>query len=459
MNSPSLTRLAPPVFALLLTAACAHYEPKPFAPEQTLRELQSRRLTDPELQARVKVDAASPNTWGRAQWLLAALELSPALAEARAQFAQSAAALNSARAYENPTISLSSEYDTSRADESPWLWGIGTSFLLDTFLSRPQRIDLAQAGIRGAHADLSEALWTVRRDVRVALLSIVIARKRVNALEQEVQQRSELAKLARSRVRAGESARPEESQAQLELLRSQLALDDAKRAVSDAQGALAAVLGVSTQAVSEIAPRWEDLDTLQPPAQFTLGTLRDQALLSRPDLERAIADYQAADLELRRQVHQQYWQASVGPGYTYDHGIRKVTLGASFSLPIFNRNQGPIAEANAARDTAGLHAMTVQATILSEIESATTGYANAVATLDRVRAQRVAAEEGAASARRAFAADATDRPTLLAAELAVTTENAAEIDALERAQQALGQLEDALRTPLVGPETQVRSLP
>jgi hypothetical protein len=47
---------------------------------------------------------------------------------------------------------------------------------------------------------------------------------------------------------------------------------------------------------------------------------------------------------------------------------------------------------------------------------------------------------------------------LLTAELAVSTERIAEIDALERAQQALGQLEDSLRTPLFGPETRVRSL-
>ena len=50
----------------------------------------------------------------------------------------------------------------------------------------------------------------------------------------------------------------------------------------------------------------------------------------------------------------------------------------------------------------------------------------------------------------------SDRPTLLAAEVALNAETLAELDALDRAQQALGQLEDAVRAPLSGPETSLR---
>ena len=467
MELKPLARFAPLLMSLMLSAACAHYEPKPLEPEQTLRQFQSRRLTDAGILARVRAataprtadqDAAEPVTWGRAQLLVAALELNPALAESRAQLEQASTALGTARALQNPTVNLAAEYDVSRAGESPWLWGIGTGFLLDTFFSRPKRIDLAQAGIRGAHADFSEALWTVRRDLRTALLAVVIARKRVDALELDVRQRTELVNLARSRVSAGESARSEESQASLELSRAQTSWDDAHRLLAEGQGALAAALGVTADALNEITPQWEDLDRLERPDELSLRGLRDQALLSRPDLERAIADYQARDLDLRQQVTSQYLQASLGPGYTWDHGVRKVTLGASFSLPIFNRNEGPIAEAHAARETAGRHAVTVQANILSQIDAATATYSTALAALERIRRQRTLNESLAASARRALDVDVGDRPTLLIAELAVSTERIAEIDAIERAQQALGQLEDALHTPLFGPEMRLRAL-
>ncbi len=466
MVSTALVRLSPLALGFLL-AGCAHYEAKPLAPAQLLQQIEHRRLTDADVVARVRLATAStpegvadtaPITWGRAQLLVAALQLSPSLAEARAQLAQVAATQGTARAIQNPTVSLATEYDLSRAGEPPWLYGIGTSFLLDAFLARRQRIDLAQASLRGARADFSEAVWTVRRDLRAALLGVVIPESRVHALELDVQQRVQLASLAQARVAAGESARSDSLQAQLELSRSQVALDEARRLLAEGQGKLAAVLGVSAEAVKGIAPRWEDLEDLRFPSEPALQALREQALLARPDLERAIADYVAKELELRQQTRSQYLQASLGPGYTYDHGVRKVTLGASIAVPVFNHNEGPIAEAAAAREAAGRHAITVQAAILSEIDSAMAAYASSLAALERVRSQRITNEALATSARRALDADASDRPTWLAAELAVSTERVAEVDALERAQQALGQLEDAVRTPLFGPETTLHLL-
>jgi outer membrane protein TolC len=388
--------------------------------------------------------------------LLAAVDLKPSRAEARAQLEQAAASLKTARALQNPTLSLATEYDLSRAAEPPWLWGLGTGFLLDTFAGRAVRMDLAQAGVRGAHADFTDAVWTVRRDVRAALLAVTIAQRRVALLEPGVQQRSDLARLARARIEAGESARSEGLQAEVELARSRGALEEARRALIESRAKLTAALGVTEAALAEVSTTWGDLEQLPPENPAALKELRSRALLSRPDLERAIADYDARELELKQQVSAQYLQASLGPGYTYDHGIRKATFDASIALPIFNRNEGPIAEAAAAREVAGKHALAVQAKILNEIDAAAQGYASALESFARTRAQRVASESLAESARRAFAADFIDRPTLLAAEAALNAERQAELDALERAQQSLGELEDAVRTPLSGPETSLQ---
>jgi cobalt-zinc-cadmium efflux system outer membrane protein len=215
-------------------------------------------------------------------------------------------------------------------------------------------------------------------------------------------------------------------------------------------------MGVTDQALAEVSLSWDDLEQLPPAGANAVSELRSRALLSRPDLERAIADYDVRELELKQQVSAQYLQTSLGPGYTYDHGVRKATFNASVALPIFNRNEGPIAEAFAAREVAGKHALVVQAKILNEIDAAAAGYASALDALARTQAQRAASESLAESARQAFAADSSDRPTVLAAEVTLNTERLAELDALDRAQQALGQLEDALRTPLSGPETSLR---
>jgi outer membrane protein TolC len=328
--------------------------------------------------------------------------------------------------------------------------------LLDTFVGRGLRMDLAQAGVRAANADFNDAVWAVRRDMRAALLGVIVAQRRVALSEPEVQQRSDLARLAHARIDAGESSRSEGLQADVELARSRAVLEDARRALVESRAKLAGTVGVTAQALDEVSLSWDDFEQLPPAATSAFEGLRSRALLSRPDLERAIADYDARELELKQQVSAQYLQTSLGPGYTYDHGIRKATLNASVSLPLFNRNEGPIAEAVAAREAAGRHAMAVQAKILNEIDAAAAVYATALDALARTQAQRAASESLAESARRAFAADASDRPTLLAAEVALNTERLAELDALDRAQQALGQLEDALRTPLSGPETALK---
>jgi hypothetical protein len=79
----------------------------------------------------------------------------------------------------------------------------------------------------------------------------------------------------------------------------------------------------------------------------------------------------------------------------------------------------------------------------------------ALNALERAHEQFAATEALADIARRALAIDAEDRPTALAAEVAAGTERLAELDAIEHAQVMLGQLEDALRVPLFGPETTV----
>jgi outer membrane protein TolC len=449
---------------LVFLAGCAHYEAKPLQPAETLEQLSERRLTDPRVIERVHTVVGTPISaetgyrWNRAELLVAALELSPALGEARAQLEQSTASVRTAHALQDPTLSLSSEYDVSRSDEPTWLWGIGTSFLLDTFVSRGLRTSIAQAGVRGAYADFSDAMWTLRKDVRLALLSAVVSARRIDLLQKDLQQREELSRLTRQRIDVGEGARPEGLQADLEVARARASLEEARRTQMDARAKLAAALGVPARSLEDVTLAWDVLDTPGPLSEETLRASRDRALLSRADLERAIADYTARDLELRQQVSAQYLQVSLGPGYTYDHGVRKVTFGASVALPVFNRNQGPIAEAYAAREAAGQHALVVQSTILNEVDSASAAYSAALAALERARAQREASDALAASARRAFDIDASDRPTLLAAEVAATTERLAELDALERAQQALGQLEDAVRAPLVGPEVNLSPL-
>ncbi len=98
--------------------------PQPLVPEQTLHVLESRSLTDPELlrhirekTGRAEEATPPPVRWDRAELFIAAMELNPGLAEARAQLEQATAGLKTARTIQNPTLSLATEYDLTRAAE------------------------------------------------------------------------------------------------------------------------------------------------------------------------------------------------------------------------------------------------------------------------------------------------------------------------------------------------------
>jgi cobalt-zinc-cadmium efflux system outer membrane protein len=237
-----------------------------------------------------------------------------------------------------------------------------------------------------------------------------------------------------------------------DLAHSRQALIEMRATLSSERARLAGILGLPPDALTSADLTFDLYDQLPQPASAELEQFSDQALLARRDIERAIADYDARELELRRRVGAQRFQLALGPGYSYDHGVRKATFGVSFVLPVFNREQGPIAEAYAAREEAGRQAEGAQMAALNEIATARTAYAQALVSLASTRQQLESATALHADAQRRLDAGDLDRPAVLSAQAVMLTERMAEVDGLDRAQQALGALEDALRRPLTGPE-------
>ena len=85
------------------------------------------------------------------------------------------------------------------------------------------------------------------------------------------------------------------------------------------------------------------------------AALLQRATCSRPS--RTTPPPRPGWLELARQ----YPDLHVGTGYTFDQGQNKWALGLSIDLPLLDQNQGPIAEAEAARDEAAARFVAIQA--------------------------------------------------------------------------------------------------
>ncbi len=97
-----------------------------------------------------------------------------------------------------------------------------------------------------------------------------------------------------------------------------------------------------------------DLDAFgtAPPAPPASDAQRE-AVFHRADLLASLAEYAAAESALQLEVARQYPDIHLGPGYTYDTGTNKIGFGlAGITLPVFDQNQGGIAQAEAKRKEA-----------------------------------------------------------------------------------------------------------
>jgi outer membrane protein TolC len=183
-----------------------------------------------------------------------------------------------------------------------------------------------------------------------------------------------------------------------------------------------------------------------PPA-VPSADVRRQALVNRPDILGALAEYAASQSALQLEIAKQYPDIHLGPGYEMDQSDSKWTLGLSLALPIFNKNEGPIAEALARRTEAAARFTAVQAAALGEIDVALAAYRAAlerVATTDGMVADQ---RRQQATTRVLYEAGEISRLELDGVELQVVLSELAAFDARVRAQEVVGQLEDAIESP------------
>jgi outer membrane protein TolC len=145
--------------------------------------------------------------------------------------------------------------------------------------------------------------------------------------------------------------------------------------------------------------------------------LKEFALRERPDVLAALADYEAAQSTLQLEIANQYPNIQAIPGFAWNQGEYRWTLGADLQLPVFHHNQGPIAEAEAKRHELAVRFEALQMRILGEIERAHAGWTAVLAKwLEAEKHMRIQSEN-LHSAQDLFRAGEHDHLTLLGAEL------------------------------------------
>jgi outer membrane protein TolC len=425
--SPSGRALCATLLALALSG-CVSYHAQPLVAEQSAGELKSRTL--------------GGGTWSRAKLSAAALKMQPEVEVARARLATAQAAVITAGARPNPSLGFSST-NTARllAGASPWTNGFILDVPIETAGKRGHRIAQAQALVNAAALNLSTAEIAAVARVRRSLVALYVAQLREELLAHQQADQAETVKLFDARIAAGEISRVESLQARLQFNQSRLQSRDAQKQSSEARATLAAAIGVSVHALDGVQLSFTGLDHL--PQLPSESRLREAALVQRPDVLAALAEYAAAEATLRLEIAKQWPDLHLGPGYSFDQGQDKWTIGFNITLPVFDQNRGPIAEALARRREAAANFNALQARALGELELALASYRGAVTKLETADQLLNAQERQHRSIEALFKAGENDRLTLVSAQVELQAARLSRLDALVGALQALGALEDA----------------
>lgn len=437
------------VLALLLTG-CAHYRAQPLAPDKTAAQLDARRLDDAGLRKFIETNSAPVAAWPKTNWnfselTLVAFYFHPSLEVARDQWLAARAGVKTAGARPNPSFTAAPEYNTTTDVPSPWGPMFSLDLPIETAGKRGKRVAQAQKAAESARWNYASAAWQTRSGVRDNLMEQEFSGRRAGLLQAQYAAQSEIVKLLQGRFDAGEISRPELTAAQVALNKLQLDLGDARAKSAEARSRLAQSLGLPQPALDGVA-----LDFHYPSKDaevLTSAASRRLALCSRADILAALADYAAAEAELQLEIAKQYPDLHLGPTYQYDQGDNKWSLAITVELPIFNQNQGPIAEARARRKLSAAKFIELQSQVIAEIDRATAGFRVAQAQLRDGRKLLAAEAQQQQAVEGQIAAGASDKLDLLAAQMEFSSAALTQLDNEARLQSALGALEDALQCP------------
>jgi outer membrane protein TolC len=412
--------------------------------------LESRSLGDPALRLfaeKTLGHAVVPwplEVWDLSTLSLAAVYFNPVLQIDQARVAEAEAAVVTAGARPNPT------FTATPGIPNPYLLGLDLAFPIERAGKRSIRVDQAKYVLESARLKLAETTWKTYMGVRVALVNYLIALRQLALSGAEVQTVSERVSLLETRLRVGEIPRPEVDTARIELSNAQLASRAAEGTVAETRAALAAAVGIPVSALNNADLSWPGLDQLPGEEALSTARIQGQAVLNRLDVRKALADYAATDSALRLEIAKQYPDLQIGPGYQYEETHSFFTVGASVTLPIFNRNQGPIAEAEARRKQAADTFIATQAQVIAESDTALARYRSGLRQLAQANQSLLQIQtQREQMSRRSLQAGETDQLAFSGALLESSVANRARLDALRQAQAALNDLEDALQRPLL----------
>ena len=293
------------------------------------------------------------------------------VAAARRQRAIREAGVRAARQIPNPDVNLELTQDLPHQV-------IGFGLPVEIGGRRARRIDLAQEEMTLADVDMQAALRDVRREVRQAFYTLIAADERVRLTESVLEIARRVRDAAQARFEAGAAPRLEVLQADLGVTRAETDADLSRSTRDAAQATLNAVLDLPPEQTLAVSGLLTDHSATVDYEQALAMAVKSNVDLVSLDRQIAV-EQRRTDLLRAERTPAPVLSVSAlfnaQPDYTSAAG-----LGIGFTLPLFARNQGEIAQSIAT--TAQLRAQ--RDSVLRVVENNVFG---AMARIDAERRQ------------------------------------------------------------------------
>jgi outer membrane protein TolC len=378
---------------------------------------------------------------------LAAAYYSPALDVMRAKWGVSEAGVVTAGGRPNPSIFLLGQHHSNTAGGlSPWTWGLSLDIPIETAGKRDYRIRKARHLSEAARLNIASTAWQVWSNLKKSLLVFYAANERGHFLLDQLAIQEKIVNLFEERLAVGESSQFELTQWRLALDKTRLLVSDNKKKKAKARGAVAEAIGLQVNALDGIKISFDLFR--QTPDAIDIRDIRRQALLSRADILAALSEYEAAQSGLQLEIAKQYPDFNLGPGYEWDQGDNKWSLGFSIELPVLNRNQGPIMEARARRKEFAARFISLQANVIGQIDRADAAYNESIRNLEVAESLVSTEEQNMRAAESRFTSGEAGRLDLEQAKMELAQTLLSRFEAFISLQSDFADLENAVQRPL-----------
>ena len=291
----------------------------------------------------------------------------PSVAAAEAYVEAGRAQVTTAGAYPNPEVEFLAGRSSARMPGvvAGSVQSLALTQRLDNPWQRDARLGAARFGLEAREAERRGLQNDLLARLDQRFFDMLRRQAELRASQEDLGIAEQIRSKVAVRVNTGESPRFELIKADTELLNAQKAAESASLRIAQARAALRGVVGPTLPTDFQV-----DGSLARSPAVPPLEDLRAEALARNPELLRSQAEVRRAERQLELERLRRQPEVALKVADERDRELRDTRLGVVVSVPIWDRRQGPVAEAAALLSRSRSEEASQQLVLLQSLEGA-----------------------------------------------------------------------------------------